>query len=58
MSSDACLYCGKRGHWKRDCHQRQRDQANKVQCVEDAAQAPVVSVSCIILWTMDAIGVI
>ena len=45
VSSDACLYCGKRGHWKRDCHQRQRDQANKVQCVGDAAQAPVVSVS-------------
>ena len=45
VSSDACLYSGKRGHWKRDCHQRQRDQANKVQCVEDASQAPVASVS-------------
>ena len=45
VSSDACLYCRKRGRWKRDCHQRQRDQANKVQCVADAAQAPVASVS-------------
>ena len=20
-SQDACLQCGKRGHWKRDCHE-------------------------------------
>ena len=39
QSADVCLYCGKPGHWKRDCLKFQRDKRqNAVRQVEEQAQ--------------------
>jgi hypothetical protein len=32
---DKCLYCGKKGHWERDCRKKKREQANLVQVSDD-----------------------
>ena len=37
--ANCCLYCGKPGHWKRDCRAYKRDQQNNVRNVETASAA-------------------
>ena len=41
--SEVCLYCGKRGHWKRDCYKYKSDMAKGIKQVASADDATTVN---------------
>ncbi|CAE7314572.1 unnamed protein product, partial [Symbiodinium sp. KB8] len=41
--SEVCLYCGKRGHWKRDCYKYKSDMAKGIKQVASGDDATTVN---------------